>query len=98
MQFMVLGYDGTDPDAPGRRTQARPAHLAKMDELRDRGRLSYAGALLDDGGQMIGSLVIVDVESRADVDTWLADEPYVKGDVWRDITVTRFRGVPPSTP
>jgi len=27
MQFVITAYDGTDAEAPARRTTARPAHL-----------------------------------------------------------------------
>jgi len=38
-----------------------------------------------------GSVVIVDFESRAALDAWLALDPYVTGDVWRGIEVHPFR-------
>lgn len=94
MQFMVLAYDGTDPDALERRLQARPTHLTVTDKMKADGHLLYAAALLNDDEQMIGSLLILDVDSSADIEEWLENEPYVQGDVWRDITVTPCRAAP----
>jgi uncharacterized protein len=94
MEFMVLAYDGTDEGAPARRLQARPAHLAVAEKMAAEGRLRYAVALLNEAEQMIGSLLIVDVESYDDIDEWLEEEPYVRGEVWKDITITRCRTAP----
>jgi uncharacterized protein len=88
MQFMVLAYDGTDDGALERRLRARPAHLAGAEKMAADGRLVYAAAVLDDADQMMGSLMILDVVSRDDIDRWLEYEPYVVGEVWKDITVT----------
>jgi uncharacterized protein YciI len=94
MQFLVVAYDGTDPEARERRMRARADHLARLDELVAQGHALYAVAIRSDDDQMIGSALVVDFPSRAEVDDWLASEPYVVGDVWRDITVTRC-GVAP---
>jgi uncharacterized protein YciI len=40
---------------------------------------------------MIGSTTYVEFESRAELDAWLERDPYVTGDVWRDITITPIR-------
>jgi uncharacterized protein len=98
MQFMVLAYDGTDDGALERRLQARPAHLAGAEKMAADGRLVYAAALLNDAEQMTGSLMVLDVPSRDDIDRWLEDEPYIRGDVWRDISVVPCRTAPWFTP
>jgi uncharacterized protein len=94
MQFLVVAYDGADPGALERRMRAREDHLARLDELVHQGHALFAAAIRNDDDQMIGSMLVVDFPSRAEVDAWLAEEPYVVGDVWRDITVTRC-GVAP---
>jgi len=88
MQYFVQGFDGTDAEAPARRLAARPAHVALCNRLRDEGKALYGVALLSDEGQMIGSIYIVDFESRAALDAWLAIEPYVTGEVWQRVEVT----------
>ncbi len=91
MQFMVIGYDGTDEEALERRMRARPAHVALGDKMRDAGEMLMGAAILDENDKMIGSVLICDFESRADLENWLEAEPYVVGDVWRDIQVTPCR-------
>ncbi len=65
----------------------RTAHTEAMAKARANGNMICGLALLDDSGKMIGSNVIVNFPSRADVDAWLACEPYVQGNVWDNITV-----------
>jgi hypothetical protein len=94
MQFLVIAYDGTDEKALERRMASREAHLAGIQKMIAEGKALYGVAILNDQDQMAGSVLVVDYPSRADVDAWLAGEPYVVGDVWRKIDVYPAR-VPP---
>lgn len=94
MQFLVIAYDGTDEKAPERRMAAREAHLAGVTKMKEEGKAVFGVAILNEREQMIGSAMIVDMPTRADVDAWLKTEPYVTGDVWRKIEVLPAR-VPP---
>jgi hypothetical protein len=94
MQFLVIAYDGTDDKAMERRMAAREAHLAGIVKMKDEGKAIYGVAILNEREQMIGSAMVVDFPTRADVDAWLKSEPYVVGDVWRKIEVLPAR-VPP---
>lgn len=87
MQFVVIGLDGTDESAPERRQKARPAHIDVGEELRQAGNMWYGAALLHDDGSMKGSMILVDFKSEDELKAWLDKEPYVVGDVWRDITI-----------
>ena len=91
MQFMIVAYDGTDEDALNRRLAVRDSHIAGAIELKNKGNLIAGGAILDDAGSMIGSTTYVEFESRPELDAWLERDPYVTGDVWRDITITPIR-------
>ncbi len=91
MQFLVVNWDGTDAGAPARRRAVREAHLEGARQRAESGMLICGGALLDDGGEMIGSACIVEVESRAELDEWLATDPYVTGNVWQKTEITPFR-------
>ncbi|HLY58527.1 MAG TPA: YciI family protein [Stellaceae bacterium] len=89
-QFLVLAYDGTGDEAISRRKAVRPAHIAGIGPMLGRGELKAAGAILDDAGDMIGSVVIAEFPSRAELDAWLAREPYVTEGVWKTIEVRPF--------
>ena len=94
MQFLVIGYDGTDDKAPERRLAVREAHLAGVTKMKEEGKAIFGVAILNDHEQMIGSSLVVDFPTRADVDAWLKTEPYVTGGVWKKIEVLSAR-VPP---
>jgi uncharacterized protein YciI len=91
MHFMVLGWDRKEPNRVSRRDAARPAHLAKMAELRQAGHVIFGAPLLDDGDTIIGSLVVTDFDSRSDLDAWLAVEPLNVEGVWGEIIVQPCR-------
>jgi len=91
MQFMIVAYDGLDEGALNRRLAARESHIAGAIALKKAGHLIAGGAILDDAERMIGSTIYVDFASRADLDDWLQQDPYVIGDVWRDITISAIR-------
>lgn len=76
---------------------ARPAHLELGSRLRGEGRHLYGVAMLDDAGRMTGSVLVVDYASRAELDAWLAVEPYVTGKVWQRIEVRPCRVGPSFT-
>ncbi len=90
-QYLLLAKDGTDAEAPGRRTAVRSAHFATLPGMLERGEMLVGGALLDEAGAMTGSVTIVEFPDRAALDAWLEREPYVLGKVWQDITVVPFR-------
>ncbi len=87
MQFIVIGHDGTDSSALQRRLFARPAHIQLGDKLRDSGNMLYGVAMLNDSGNMCGSVLVCEFPSRMELDAWLKTEPYVTGNVWEKIEV-----------
>jgi uncharacterized protein len=95
MQFMVTAYDGTDAEAPARRLAARSAHLKLVDESIARGEQIFGAAILDEEGNMRGSLMIMNFPSRAMLDAWLAREPYIQANVWQTIEI-KSCAIPPS--
>ena len=95
MQFLVLGYDGDDAGALERRLAVREDHLAVYRRMHGEGKWLYAAAILDDGGKMIGSMIVCDFASREEMDEqWLRSEPYVRGAVWKRVEVRRAQVAP----
>lgn len=84
MQFIIIAHDG--PGMLDRRMAVRARHLENLGTIR--GKVLCAGGLLDDAGRMMGSALVLDVESRADLDAYLADEPYILEGVWERVEVT----------
>jgi uncharacterized protein len=90
MLFVIIATDGEDPEAPSRRARTRPAHLSYNAAFEERGQILLGGALVE-GDTAIGSMIVASFPGRAELDTWMAADPYVLGDVWREIEVRSFR-------
>ena len=83
MQFLVKAYDGEG--MLDKRMEVRPRHLEGMKAL---GRqIICAGGLLNDEGKMKGSALVMEFESRAALDEYLKNEPYVIEGVWQKVEV-----------
>lgn len=94
MHFIITGHDGSDDQALERRINAREEHMLGVAEMVKQKKLLYAAALLNDEGTMIGSAMIVDFESRDELDRYIETEPYVTGEVWENIDVKPCK-IPP---
>lgn len=93
---------GTDmPNSLEKRVAARSAHLARLQELKNQGRLLLAGPCpaidADDPGPagFTGSLIIAQFSDLAAARAWAQDDPYVAGGVYADVSVRPFRKVLP---
>lgn len=97
--YVIEGHDGQDVLA--QRLQARPEHLARLNALRDEGRLLLAGPCpavdSEDPGPagFSGSLVIAQFESLPQAQAWADADPYVAAGVYTHVQVRPFRKVLP---
>ena len=78
------------PGALQTRLDNRDAHVAY---LRETGVVSQAGPLLDDTGEMIGSLVILDVETLQAAQNWAENDPYAKAGLFEHVDLIRWKKV-----
>lgn len=94
MWYVIEGHDaeGTLP----RRRQARPAHLARLQALREAGRLLVAGPCpaidAEDPGPagFSGSVVIAQFDSLQQARAWAGADPYVEAGVYARVEVRPF--------
>ncbi len=91
MEYLIVAYDGKDPEAKSRRSRVREAHLEKARAMKAAGTIINGGAILDENGEMIGSTLYVAFDSREALDEWLKSDPYATGGVWVEIEVTPIR-------
>ena len=92
MQYVVHALDF--PDALERRLAVREAHLEGIRHMKANGTFHLGGALLNDEGRMIGSMMLIEMPDDAAVQTWLKGEVYVTNRVWDHIDVRPFRPAP----
>ena len=97
-------YAMISEDRPGtldQRLTARPAHLERLQQLRDAGRLVLAGPHpaidSEDPGPagFSGSLVVAEFDSLEDAQAWADADPYVSAGVYRQVVVKPFKKVLP---
>jgi uncharacterized protein len=91
MQFILIAYDGTDAGAMERRLKVRGLHFDKIGELKKSGEFLFGGAILNEKGEMIGSVIVYDFPDRQSLDEKLKTEPYITGGVWKNIEIKPFR-------
>ncbi|QGH63516.1 YciI family protein [Serratia proteamaculans] len=97
--MLYLIYAQDVPNSLENRLSVRPAHLARLQALRDEGRLVIAGPnpAIDsnDPGNagFSGSTVIAEFASLADAQAWAEQDPYVAAGVYAEVTVKPFKQV-----
>ncbi|MBE0507228.1 MAG: YciI family protein [Marinospirillum sp.] len=91
-------------DKPGtleQRLAARPEHLARLEALKNEGRLLLAGPHpaieSDNPGEagFTGSLVVAEFASQADAQAWADADPYIAAGVYQKVTIKPFKKVLP---
>ncbi len=97
----VIALDGKDDAAPERRQAARPAHLDRVAGAAAAGIVTLGGAVLDPTGErMIGSILVTSHDADEAARAWLAEDPYMRQGVWREVTLhgVRFAAMLPWRP
>ena len=89
MQFVIRAYDGEG--MLDRRMEVRLRHFDGMEKMKE--HTLCAGGILDEDGKMIGSMLVMEFQTRKELDEYLANEPYVVEHVWERIEVERMNVV-----
>jgi uncharacterized protein YciI len=99
MWYAIVGND--NPAALDQRKRARPAHLQRLEMLKEQGRLLLAGPFpaidAEDPGPagFSGSLIVAEFDELAAAKIWAAEDPYVEAGVYASVDVRPFRQVLP---
>ena len=97
MLYAIISEDVTN--SLPLRQQARPAHLARLEALRDEDRLTLAGPHpatdSDNPGDagFTGSLVVAEFDSLEAAQAWADADPYVAAGVYARVIVKPFKRV-----
>lgn len=99
MFYAIMSEDV--PNSLEKRKLARPAHLARLQILKDKGLLLLAGPhpAVDaaDPGEagFTGSLVVAEFDSLEDAQSWADADPYMDAGVYAKVVVKPFKKVLP---
>ena len=84
-----------------KRLTARPDHLARLEQLKQEGRLLLAGPFpavdaADPGpAGFEGSLIVAEFVDLAAAKAWAADDPYQHAGIYAEVSVRPFKHVLP---
>jgi uncharacterized protein len=93
MYFVIVAKDVPGAETQERRLAARPEHMDGLRRLRMEDRMIDGGAILDDAGRLVGSVLLCEFPDRAALDAYLAEEPFARERVWQDVSVYPIRRV-----
>lgn len=88
MLFALICKD--KPDALEIRMANREDHLAYAAST---GAVAVGGPLLDDDGNMCGSLLAVEVDDMAAAKAWSENDPYAKAGLFESVEVIAWKKV-----
>lgn len=97
--MLYLIYAEDVPGSLEQRLAARPAHLARLQSLKDEDRLIVAGpnpiADSEDTGTtgFSGSVIIAEFATLEEAKAWADKDPYVDAGVYQKVTVKPFKRV-----
>ena len=90
MTFALIARD--KPGALNIRLENRSTHLDYLAATKD--KVAGAGPLLaDDGETMIGSLIILNFDMKADAEAWAAADPYAKAGLFENVEIVQWKWV-----
>ena len=95
MWYAIIGQDV--PNSRDQRLAARPAHVARLQELQSQGRLLLAGPFpavdaIDPGAAgFTGSLIVAEFPSLSIAQDWAKADPYVAAGVYAEVRVEPFK-------
>lgn len=95
MLYAIIAEDS--PDSLEKRLANRPAHLARLTELQNQGRLVLAGPMpaidsIDPGpAGFTGSLIVAEFSDLETAQSWANADPFVGAGVYINVTVKPFR-------
>ena len=95
MLYAIISEDVND--SLERRLAARPDHLARLEQLRDEGRLVLAGPHpavdSEDPGEagFSGRLVVAEFDDLDSAQAWADADPYIIAGVYAQVTVKPFK-------
>ncbi len=100
MWYAIVAQD--NPDSLQLRLAHRPAHLQRLQDLQNQGRLLLAGPFpaidsIDPGSAgFSGSLIVAEFDSLPAAKIWAEADPFVNAGVYASVVVKPFRKTLPA--
>ncbi len=88
MRFALIAKD--KPGSLEVRKANREAHVAF---LKATDAVEMAGPFLDDEGNMCGSLIVLNFETKAEAEAWAAEDPYKNAGLFESVEIIAWNKV-----
>ncbi len=88
MAFAIVTKD--KPNSLQVRMDHRADHIAYLIATVDK-LLAAGGLIEDDGSGGSGGVILLDVETRAEAEEFVANDPFTKAELFESATITRWR-------
>jgi uncharacterized protein YciI len=95
MLYAIISED--NDNSLEKRLSARPAHVERLQQLNNEGRLILAGPHpaidSEDPGSagFTGSLIVAEFDSLDDAQKWASEDPYIRAGVYKQVNVKPFK-------
>lgn len=88
--YIIIGFDVAC--STSKRKLIRPAHLARLKQLKQQGRLLLAGPMPVQHGkdEMAGSVIIAQFDDDEQLRQWVDDEPYLLEGIYSHVQTHPF--------
>ena len=99
MLYVIIGRDITK--SAELRASVRPAHVARLNHLKDEGRLVLAGPFPGVDSEdpasagFSGSLIVAEFSDYESASDWFSSDPYVEAGVYEKTEILPFKMVLP---
>ena len=87
MKFMVTAWDVPGEAGLNLRNALRAADTDTIAARYRQGMVLMGAGIYDEAGVVRGSVIIMDCESRAGIDSYLETEPFQTGGLWERVEV-----------
>ena len=88
MRFALIAKD--KPGSLEIRKANREAHVAY---LKSTDAVEMAGPFLDENGDMCGSLIVLEFDDITEAQSWAAEDPYKKADLFASVEIIAWNKV-----
>ena len=88
MPYMIATFD--KPNREHVRDSLRGAHLEWLESHVDK-VIAGGGFLTDDGNNVIGGIMMVDIDSAEEARAFIANDPFMGSDLFERVEIVRWR-------
>lgn len=80
-------------DKPGHLQTRLDNRAAHLEHIRASGVVEMAGPFLSPGGEMTGSLIVLDLASLDEARAWAEADPYARAGLFASVTISEWKKV-----